>query len=401
VRTFGVLLLLALLTIVRLPAAAPQRSIPLRDPGGPEMATPFSFKQRWAPSGQFKKEQLTIWLAAVERHSPGRADDAAREVAALMPEVLSDVVAVFERQAVKNKDWSERIDLTKRAVVLHTDIALGAARVGRLDELNQSAGASLHLGAALELAGCLQSQKAKIKTRDLFVPTWWRMVAGLLGQTQDPVSSIPFMRRAVALFPDDPEILMMAGAHHELLASPKELVSDETTAGELLRAWRGTEAGNLKEAARCYRAVLEIDPGRVEAHVRLGRVLVQQQHDDAAIGELTPTVGAATTPALEFFRELFLGEAEEGRHDTDAAREAYGRALVLYPGAQSAHLAMARLERTAGNRVAELDAVMTLLTRPTRIEDRRDPWREYFVATSAVRAKEWLEQLRAPFRRPQ
>jgi tetratricopeptide (TPR) repeat protein len=107
-------------------------------------------------------------------------------------------------------------------------------------------------------------------------------VAGLLAQAREPVSAIPFMRRAVELFPGDPEILMMAGALHELLASPKELASEDSGAGRQLHEWRGAESSNLRDAARCYRDALKADPARVEARIRLGRVLeLQERYADA------------------------------------------------------------------------------------------------------------------------
>jgi tetratricopeptide (TPR) repeat protein len=304
--------------------AAPQRNTPLRDPGDTTIIMPFAFQPRRAPSGQFKSEQFDAWLRAVRTHQPGQFDEAALGPAVLTSQALSDVVAGFERQIVKKKDWPERIETAKRAVLLHTDIAVGAARLGHLDEMNESLRASLHLGAAMELVGYLQIQQAR-KTRDPFAANWWLAVAALLGEHREPVSAILFMRRALVQVPGDAAMLLMAGALHELLASPLVLVDSELEAGEELKAWRGTPAGNLREAERLYREALEADPAMTEARVRLGRVLEQQGRYDAALGELGAVVEAQAPRAIRYYRDLFAGEASEGLRRDEAARDGVAR----------------------------------------------------------------------------
>lgn len=377
------------------PVAAPQLPRVVRH-GPPPL--PFAFEPRTRPSPEFEPLQLQQWLQAVASHRPGESDESARSVAALSPDTIADIISAFELGAtVPIDDRLERIATIRRATVLHTDIAVTAVDLGYLDQMNDAMLASDHLGVALELLGFLKRQSQG--GQDPFVLAWWKAVAAILGSHREAVSSVAFMRRAVSEFPADPDILMMAGALGELAASP--MIQDDAEAGDDVRAERGSEAANLRNAEQRYREALAIDPGLVEARVRLGRVLAHQGRHDAALVELRAVSDSAAGRKLRYYRDLFIGEAEEGRHRDEAAREAYRRALSLYPGAQSAHLALARAERRAGSRSRELETVARLLKLPMREDASQDPWRDYFVVSPARRQAEWLEQLRWPFRRPQ
>jgi tetratricopeptide (TPR) repeat protein len=367
---------------------------------GPAKASPvpFLFQRRAKPGRDFRKDQLEQWLDAVAKHHPGDVDDSARQVAALGPETLADMISAFEWNVVPFRDRDTKVEAIKRAAVLHTDIAAFAIEGGRLneDKVNAVTQTSLHMGAAFELLQDLEHEELRPR-KDPFILAWWRAVAALLGEHRDAGSSILFMERAVSRFPSDPDLLVMAGTLHELLASP--LVQDDAMAGRELRDARGNEEENLRSAERLYREVLKIEPALAEARVRLGRVLARQQSYVSALSELRSVADGAASPKLRYYRDLFLGEAEEGLNGNDAAREAYRRALALYPGAQSAWLALASLERRAGNRSRALDAVLHLLTLPTGDEARQDPWRAYYVSAPAARAPEWLDEVRATFRR--
>jgi tetratricopeptide (TPR) repeat protein len=349
---------------------------------------PFLFQRRVVPGRTFTTAQLQSWLEAVAKHRAGEADDCTRVVASLTPDELADVVAGFEWNAVPPPVGTARTDLIKRAVILHTDIALMAAGDSpQPDRANVLPRASLHFGAALELVAFLRQQAPRGRD-DPFALDWWRAVAAVLGQLRDTVSSPYYMKRAVSLFPHDPEILLIAGVLSELLASPS--AQD---------AQPGFEVVHLRRAEQFYRDALKSDPNAVEALVRLGHVLGQQQRHAQAVSELKKVADDAAPPRVRYFKYLFLGEALEEMNEGGAAREAYQRALELYPGAQSAHLALARFERRAGDRVSSVAALQRLMERPPNAQAREDPWREYFIAGPARRAAEMIDGLRGPFRR--
>jgi len=223
---------------------------------------------------------------------------------------------------------------------------------------------------------------------DAFVLNWWKAVAAELGQFREVVSSPHYMSRALAQFPHDPEIQLIAGVLYELLASP---LVQETQAG-----WG---PAHTRRAEELYRDVLKTDPNVVEARVRLARVLVQLRRYEQAVGELNKACEDGAPRSILFFKYLFLGEAQEELNRGGLAREAYQRALALYPGAQSAHLALSRLERRTGSRGGSVAAIQRLLDRPRDEQAREDPWRDYFTAGPATHADEMLDALRAPFRR--
>jgi tetratricopeptide (TPR) repeat protein len=357
---------------------------------------PFLFQRRVQPGPRFSKDQLKDWLSAVVQHRPGEADERARAVAALTKDELEDVVVGFERGAVRLPVGPARTDIIKRAAILHTDIAMMAdIASSRPDMVSPSARASLHFGAALELVDVLRREGPKGQD-DPFVLAWWRTVAVVLAERQETVTAPFFMERGVSQFPRDAEIILMGGALRELLASPWIQDGPE---GEYIRELHGSEAENLRRAESYYRDALKINPGLVEARVRLGHVLQQQRRHELAIAELQRTPDDQGPPPLRFFRYMFLGEAQEGLNRIDAARDAYEHALELYPGAQSACLALGRIERRIGNRAAAVAAIDRLLERPPIEQGREDPWRQYFTAGLVHRAAEMLDELRAPFTR--
>lgn len=349
---------------------------------------PFLFRRRVVPSQKFSKAQLETWQSAASNHRPGEADESSREAASLSPEDLADVIAGFEWGTEALPGGRDKTDLTRRAVVLHTDIAVtAAAETAQPDQTTVSTSASLHFGAAMELVNFLKQRLPRGRD-DPFILTWWQAVAAQLGRLHETVSSPHFMVRALSQFPRDTEILLMAGVQFEFLASP---VAQDAQAG-----W---EPAYERKAEELYREVLKKDPTVVEARIRLARVLGQLRRPEQAAAELDKALDDGAPRSLRFFKYLFLGESRTELNRFGPAREAYERALGLYPGAQSAHLGLSRLERRAGNRSGSAAAIERLIELPHDAQAREDPWSDYFTAGPAARAADMLESLRAPLRR--
>ncbi len=227
---------------------------------------------------------------------------------------------------------------------------------------------------------------------------WWRAVAALLGSRKEMMSAPLFLERAVRIFPHDADILLMAGGVHELIASP--VVQDGTSeVARDIRDAHGNEGGNLSKAERYYRDALAADPRLDEARVRLARVLVLRGRHEMALQALDGRIEAIAVPETRYFGYLVLGQAHEGLQHLETARAAYRQAIDLFPGAQSATLAIARLEHRRGDKAASVGALGRLFDRSAG--DRGDPWTQYFVTGPARHSAELLEALRAPFKRAQ
>jgi VWFA-related protein len=163
------------------------------------------------------------------------------------------------------------------------------------------------------------------------------------------------MARAVAHDPVDLYILLMAGTVNELAASP--LVQDDTNPWVAWRGDHGTEAENPQVAEEWFRDALKlVEPGLVEARVRLGRVLALRQQYGEAIDALQAVGDTGTVPRLRFYRDRAIGEVEEGRRHLEAARTAYGRALALDTSASVAGPTLAHLQKAGGAVLDKLTA---------------------------------------------
>jgi hypothetical protein len=118
---------------------------------------PSSSQRRLTPGPEFKKIKSEKWLDEADKHRPGDTDDSARTVAALSPETLAGIISGFEWGVVRIADPPTKIQIMKRAVVLHTDIATFATHLNE-DVVNNAAQMSLRKGAALELVDALKRE---------------------------------------------------------------------------------------------------------------------------------------------------------------------------------------------------------------------------------------------------
>jgi tetratricopeptide (TPR) repeat protein len=327
------------------------------------------------------KERLAEWVQLATDHAPGSVDGASisavgftlRELGAVLWAVQMGRLPT-DRKAVEH--------LIARGAVLHTDAAAAQMRAAAQPDRASSGGLAFHhFGMAAELVAVLQSRL----TTEAFVHAWYRTVAAVLASEQEVSVTPAFLDRALARFPDDPQLLLLAGAARELRASPR--VQDATDLG-WTHGGVGGAADNLRRAETYYRRAVKSAPLQVEARVRLARVLgLTGRHADA-VAELeiagrecaaAHDRGTAVDPQVLYFLALFTGEEEEALHRLDAARKAYARALALYPQASSALLDLSTLELRNGDRDAASAAVMRM-TLTAALQQTDDPWRKYFSA---------------------
>jgi tetratricopeptide (TPR) repeat protein len=188
-----------------------------------------------------------------------------------------------------------------------------------------------------------------------------------------------YLVRALALYPHHPELRMLAGVTDEMHASPRT-----SAAGPADRRRA------LEQAERHFRAVIAAEPERLEAQLRLGRILERRGRFTEASAVLSPLVDAADA-RLAYLAALFLGGIEDRGHRPDQALALYERAAARLPQAQAARLAASELRHRRGDRQAAADAIPAAAGAGNAF----DPWWTYIfgeywrgeMLLNAVRAK--------------
>jgi tetratricopeptide (TPR) repeat protein len=110
----------------------------------------------------------------------------------------------------------------------------------------------------------------------------------------------------------------------------------------------------LEVLTRQYRDVLRLDPGRIEARLRLGRVLEERGHRDEAATELRAAAAAIDDPFVAAVARLCLARLEPS---PEAAARAYRSALEVDPLLQPAWVGLSEALNASGDREGALAAV--------------------------------------------
>jgi hypothetical protein len=92
---------------------------------------------------------------------------------------------------------------------------------------------------------------------------------------------------------------------------------------------------------------------------------------------------------------MFLGAAYEALGRYDSAKDSYGRAAALYPGAPSPRLALSQLALRGHDRAQALTAVLVALRPAAHPGDSADPWWRYHVVQGRASASRFDELYRS------
>jgi tetratricopeptide (TPR) repeat protein len=215
-------------------------------------------------------------------------------------------------------------------------------------------------------------------------------VAAFLHASHEVLTQPVFLEEARSVLPEQAELLVMAGALHELLATPMP------DAAGMPRALRQLAPGDhLRQAETFFRQALRQAPGLVEARIRLARVLGELGRHAEGRKELERVEVVRGDLRLAYLACLFRGQQEEALGDAAAASTAYRGALTIVPGARSALLALSHLARSGGHRAIAVEYLQRALEPPPARARRDDPWRDYFTAALGQRAGPLLAELRA------
>lgn len=372
------------------------------------------------PRPATRSARLERWVELVNAHQPGQRDAAVVELAGMAPRdrgPLTEIAAEFAGLIRKGMTGLERLresnpDVERarvlaiselkrtsvnawlhRAAVLHGDAAIlareltDAANAAAPDRLRSSSTQLIHandgdvkstseLNWNLNFARRILDQVEPSPRDDEFVGTWYHATAAFLLSKSWLGELQPHLVRAMNVRPDDPRIVFDMGVLHEAMAMSRVQAVMQTMLDANGFVVVSTAKTFEKAALGHYRRALQLAPGLVEARVRLGRLLVQAGQRDDAVAELTRAINETKDPYLLYHAHLFAARAEEGRgHDADAVAHCR-EAARLFPGAQSAQVALSLAELRAGNvpaAIAPVDAIRAMRTDGSR----DDPWWSY------------------------
>lgn len=398
--------------------------------------------------GRPDSEPFTLlgqWLSAVERHEPGEADTPLLAAAAWSGsdlreiwfdvQVLIDIVgnpshtrfrveapayektpggrnamtltfrpaerAILDRFATRVRDAGADVVL-RRAVLLHTDSIVLAGEVVAASGGPRSSRAPVKLlvgdgnsagqenvSVHWELARLAAASVTPGPTGDQFVRDWYRATIALEQRYQS--FDADQLREGLRLFPNDAQLLLLAGCEREAFASPLFQAFARSVTGRFRRVPIGSEGSELEAAERYYRRAFGSDPALVEARVRLGRVLSRRGRAAEAATELQRAVDDGLDPELAYFALIFLAEVRETLGQLDAAEAAYRRAADLTPEARVPHLQLARLARERGDPDTAQASLQRALATPG--DDSVEPWLTY-RGIQGRQADRWLDEVR-------
>jgi tetratricopeptide (TPR) repeat protein len=315
---------------------------------------------------------LELWLSAVRGHVPGQADRAVDLIAPWTRRELYPLLA--QARALPEFDGP----LRKRAAVLHADIAV----------LHRTySGYSLPSdGPAVDFVedGKIVSRRSGTVHWDigrrLFEPAeadddvrlWYTATCAFLQSWGELSELDTHLGRARALFPRDGVLLLYEGTLHEVYAEPSFQSLLHPEAGTYrLPQHVGDSKEEQKEAERRFLKALELDPALTEARIRLAYVRgLLGRHGEAA-ADLRSALERGLEGRIAYDAWLLLGREEEAVGRSEPARDAFARAMKLYPGAQSPRLGLSLLARAEGDRAEARSALEQLSQKGPNGED---PW---------------------------
>jgi hypothetical protein len=394
-----------------------------------------------AEGGELARRLLGDWLKAVREHQPGESDEAFQSLARLSHadlDLLQPYVDAVILTALSRREWPQRqrrVDpadsatileaakalgnvtiFRKKAVVLHSDLALSGAAIAEVDapirsrrqtfaqrqrpvdrvlvrsrdgQVESFELASLHWEFAMDILNTMARP-----VRDPIVPLWYRAVGAYFANEYRFGDALLHWERARRVAADDPGVMYGEACLHETLAAPRvqEFVRRTTLPNGLIVQGVWPAPVHLERAEALLKKVVATDRPSHDAALRLARVLTLQKKPAEALPLVQRVIAADVEPVLLYYAFLVGGDASEGITKLRDAREYYERAMKLFPRAQSARLALARLSRINGDQEAAA-AVLIPALGSADARDDDDPWWNYFLG-DAPNVTALLEQVR-------
>jgi hypothetical protein len=343
------------------------------------------------------------WADLVNAHEPGMADAALREAATWSHEDLQDAIAGLPRAGPV-----ELVRTLSRALALHTDIAIhfriengyalpaGGESMSILADGREVGWASrtFHWEIGRSIVGLIPDARERTRVGRL----WYRATSAWLQLWGEYPELRLQLEAGLDVLEDDPVLLLYEGTTHQAYARPlvQQALEELRRAGRpnRIRAaaagmtstqwnrWRPEPQGpgrpqapneERRLAERLLRRSLAADPELTEARIRLAEVLGDRGEHEEARSELVRVLARPLSPLIEYHASLLLGREEQHAERPDAAREAFERALALYPEAQAPRMGLSHLAAARGAGPTALAALAPLTSRDVA-STGDDPW---------------------------
>jgi tetratricopeptide (TPR) repeat protein len=231
---------------------------------------------------------------------------------------------------------------------------------------------------------------------DPFVATWYHATTALMLKKGLYGEAVSHLARAAEVLGDDALSLFDRACYSEIQGLPVTQVLLSEADLVTLRAQRQGRRSSIRtpsddkprqlgipppeaandEAERLFRRALRVDPTFVEARVRLARLLEERGRYQEAAAELATVFAAKPVGPVAFYAHLFAGRAAQGLGRIDEAAGHYREASALFPGAQSARLAMSQAALLGADVPATLEPIEQL----DKSSTAHDPWWQYHLA---------------------
>lgn len=192
----------------------------------------------------------------------------------------------------------------------------------------------------------------------------------------------------------DPSNLAVVSKLTELLV--RQGMVKEASAQLHQAAQAALKAGQVGEARQFFRKMAELEPGSLEAHYGLGKLLMEIGAYEEAEKELTLAASADSANPLPL---VCMGEVYQRAGKLSEAEAAYRRVLLIDPEAEEARLALGQMCLEAG-RIEEAFEQYAVLAERWRKGGEFKPAAELFqrilsISPAHVGARERLAQLLA------
>jgi tetratricopeptide (TPR) repeat protein len=254
----------------------------------------------------------------------------------------------------------------RAAAMLHSDVGLAAFRNRNLQEFEFQIAIA---DGWLALADDRRSTPGSLRSR------WNVTVARLLLANGEIGMAERHLARVNDRISGDIAILLAYGTVKETQASR---LGAEYSRGRLdaPALSRKPRAAALLAAIPLFEKAIGIEPGLVEAKLRLAHVHILKGDDATADAILTPIVGRPLPPQTKYLALLMLGGIRERQQQIDTAARGYVDAILAVPDGQSAYLALAQVMHRAGQS-AEAATVLERLFGRAILNPAADPWWTY------------------------